>query len=155
MLWQGQEFADNYNLPGAGSARIGLRRDAHWAFFYDDNGSPLIRLYRRLGWLRRTYRALRSRESYYYYQQSLQGNQIIAYQRHASATSTTAEEFVMLFLNFSDTSGSVTVPFPKAGTWQEMIDADVRVQVLAVPADGVSQTIIVPSNYGLAFVWTT
>jgi len=155
MLWQGQEFADNYNLPSAGEARIGLRRDVHWEFFYDDDGSPLIRLYRRLGWLRRTYRALRSRESYYYYQQSLQDNQIIAYQRHAPATSTAAEEFVMLFLNFSDTPGSVTIPFPKAGTWQEMIDADLRVQVVTVQADGGNQTIVIPSNYGLAFVWPT
>ena len=124
----------------------------HWEFFYDDNGIPLIRLYRRLGWLRRTYRALRSRESYYYYQRSLQNNQIIAYHRHAPATSTAAEEYVMVFLNFSDTPGSVTIPFPKAGTWKEMIDADV---VLTVQADGANQPIVVPSNYGLAFVWPT
>ncbi len=150
FLWQGQEFVDNYNLPGAGAARIGLRRDVHWAFFYDDNGSPLIHLYRRLGWLRRTYRALRSRESYYYYLQSLQGNQIIAYHRHARATSTAVEEFVMVFLNFSDSPGTVSVPFPKAGAWQEMIDG---VQTLTIPADGADQTIVVPSNYGLAFVW--
>jgi maltooligosyltrehalose trehalohydrolase len=153
MLWQGQEFADNYNLPSAGEARIGLRRDVHWEFFYDDNGSPLIRLYRRLGWLRRTYRALRSRESYYYYQQSLQNNQIIAYHRHAPATSTAAEEYVMVFLNFSDTPVSVNIPFPKAGKWQEMIAADV---VLTVQADGDIQKIQnIPSNYGWAFVWPT
>lgn len=150
LLWQGQEFADNYNLPGAGAARIGLRRDVHWAFFYDDNGSPLIHLYRRLGWLRRTYRALRSRESYYYYLQSLQGNQIIAYHRHSPATSSAVEEFVMVFLNFSDSPGTVSVPFPKAGAWREMIDG---VQTLTIPADGADQTIVVPSNYGLAFVW--
>jgi len=152
MLWQGQEFADYYNLPSDGEARIGLRRDLHWEFFYDDYGSPLIRLYRRLGWLRRTYRALRSHESYYYYQQSLQNDQIIAYQRHALATSTAAEEYVMVFLNFSDTPGSVTIPFPKAGTWKEMIGADL---VLTVQADGANQTIVVPSNFGLAFVWPT
>jgi len=95
---------------------------------------------------------LRSRESYYYYQQSLQNNQIIAYHRHAPATSTADDEFVMVFLNFSDTPGSVTIPFPKAGTWKEMIDADV---VLTVQADGANQPIVVPSNYGLAFVWPT
>jgi len=155
MLWQGEEFADNYNLPSSGSARIGLRRDTHWEFFYDDYGAPLVRVYRRLGLLRRTYRALRSRESYYYYLQSLQGNQIIAYHRHAPATSTQPEEYVMVLLNFSDTAGTINLPFPKAGTWQEMIDADVHVQTITVAADGATQAITVPANYGLAFVWPT
>jgi len=153
MLWQGQEFADNYNLPGSGSARIGLRRDTHWEYFYDDYGASLVRVYRRLGVLRRTYRALRGRESYYYYLQSLQGNQIVAYHRHAPATSTQPEEYVMVLLNFSDTAGTINLPFPKAGTWQEMVDADVRVQTITVAADGATQAITVPSNYGLAFVW--
>jgi len=153
MLWQGQEFADSYNLPSSGSARIGLRRDTHWEYFYDDYGVPLIRLYRRLGLMRRTYRALRSRDSYYYYLQSLQNNQIIAYHRHASATATQPEEFVMVLLNFSDVPGTITVPFPKAGAWQEMIDADLRVQTITVAADGANQAITVPSNYGMAFVW--
>jgi maltooligosyltrehalose trehalohydrolase len=153
MLWQGQEFADNYNLPSDGEARVGLRRDTHWEYFYDDYGSALVRLYRRLGWLRSTYAALRSRDSYYYYQQSLQANSIIAYHRHAAATATTPEAYVMVLLNSSATSGTISVPFPKAGTWQEMIDADARTLTISVGADGESQSITVPSNYGWAFVW--
>jgi hypothetical protein len=39
--------------------------------------------------------------------------------------------------------------------WREMIDADVRVQTITVAADGATQAITVPSNYGLAFVWPT
>ncbi|MGH9452497.1 MAG: alpha-amylase family glycosyl hydrolase [Terriglobia bacterium] len=154
MLWQGQEFADNYHLPGGGSARVGLRRDMHWEYFYDDYGSPLVRLYRRLGLLRRTYGALRSRESYYYYQQSLQANRIIAYHRHAPATPSQPEEFALVLLNFSDAAGSISIPFPKAGTWQEMVDADIHAQTITVPADGAGQTITVPSNYGWVWVWT-
>jgi 1,4-alpha-glucan branching enzyme len=153
MLWQGQEFADNYNLPDRGSARIGLRRDVHWEFFYDDFGSPLVRLYRRLGELRRGRRALRSRESYYYYEQSLQGNGIVVYHRHAPAAASEAEEFAMVLINFSDTAATVSVPFPKQGTWREMIDVDVRDLKIVVPADGAKRDIIVPSNYGMVFVW--
>ena len=153
MLWQGQEFADNYHLPDSGSARVGLRRDTHWEFFYDEFGSPLVRLYRRLGQLRRTCSALRSRDSYFYYLQSLQGTAVIAYHRHAAATATTPEQFLMIFLNFADSAETVTVPFPKAGTWKEMIDADLRVQTLAVPADGANKSVVVPSNYGCAFLW--
>ena len=154
MLWQGQEFADNYNLPSSGSARIGLRRDTHWEDFYDEYGAPLIRLYRRLGFLRRNYAALRGRDSYYYYLQSLQNNQIIAYHRHAAATAAQPEQYVMTLLNFSDTAGTINVPFPKAGTWQEMIDADLRLLTISVATDGATQTITVPSNYGQAFVWS-
>jgi maltooligosyltrehalose trehalohydrolase len=150
MLWQGQEFADNYNLPSDGPARTSLRRDTHWEFFYDEYGWRLVRLYRRLGLLRRTCPALRSRDSYFYYLQSLQGTQIIAYHRHAAATATTPEQFVMVLLNFSDSAGSITVPFPKAGNWKEIIDAT---QMLTIPSDNAMQPVVVPSNYGFAFVW--
>ncbi len=157
MLWEGQEFADNYQLPGAGDARIGLRRDTHWEYFYDDPGSALIRLCRRLGMLRRSYRALRSRDSYFYYQQSLQGTSLLAYHRHAAAEAGQGEEFHMVLLNFGDNPGSIAVPFPKAGTYREMLDDDVRPSSfdLTVASDGDMHTIIVPSHYGFVFVKTS
>src|SRR5262249_37485258 len=154
MLWQGQEFADNYQLPGSGLARVQLRRDTHWEYFYDDSGSPLIRLYRRLGLLRRNHRCLRSRESFYYFQQSLKGNRIIAYHRRSPAQDLQPEEFALVLLNFSDSAGSISVPFPRAGRWREVLDADVRSTPLelVVGAGGEPQTLSVPSNYGLIFV---
>ena len=155
MLWEGQEFADDYPLPSSGDARIGLRRDMHWEYFYDDSGSALIRLYRRLGTLRRNSRALRSRDSYFYFQQSLQGTAILAYHRHAAADATHAEEFAMVLLNFGDNSGSIAVPFPKAGTWREMIDDDARPSHfdITIASDGdTPPAIIVPSHYGFVFV---
>ena len=149
MLWQGQEFADNYPLPGTGLARVHLRRDTHWEYFYDAYGLALVRVYRRLGQLRRTSRALRSRESYFYYLQSLQGTQIVAYHRHAPAAGAAAEEYAMALLNFADSAGTISVPFPKAGTWQEMLDGN---QTISVPFDGAVQTVTVPSNYGMIFI---
>ena len=149
MLWQGQEFADNYPLPGTGLARVHLRRDTHWEYFYDAYGLALVRVYRRLGQLRRTSRALRSRESYFYYLQSLQGTQIVAYHRHAPAAGAAAEEYAMVLLNFADSAGIISVPFPKAGTWQEMLDGN---QTISVPSDGAVQTVTVPSNYGMIFI---
>ena len=154
MLWEGEEFADNYNLPGDGSARVNLRRDTHWEYFYDVYGMPLIRLYRRLGSLRRLSPALRSRESFYYWQQSLVNNQIIAYHRHAPSTASSPEQYAMVILNFGMGTGTIQLPFPKAGTWTEQLDADVRstpwtVQVLSA---GSLQSISVPSNYGCIFV---
>ena len=153
MLWQGQEFADNYNLPSSGSARIGLRRDTHWEDFYDEYGAASFASTAGWDFSAATTPLCAGRDSYYYYLQSLQGNQIIAYHRHAAATATQPEQYVMTLLNFSDTAGTIDVPFPKAGTWQEMIDADLRLLTISVAADGANQTITVPSNYGQAFVW--
>jgi maltooligosyltrehalose trehalohydrolase len=154
MLWEGEEFADDYNLPGDGSARVNLRRDTHWEYFYDDYGVPLIRLYRRLALLRCANRALRSRESFYYWQQSLQSTQLIAYHRHAPASGAAPEQYAMVILNFDSSSGTIQVPFPQAGTWTEKLDEDVRPApwTISVAAPGALQSITVPSHYGCIFL---
>ena len=84
MLWQGQEFAENYVLTGSGTSRIAVRRSTHWEYFYDDFGQPLMRVYRRLGRLRRACRALRSSESFYFNQFSDLAGRAIAYSRRNS-----------------------------------------------------------------------
>jgi maltooligosyltrehalose trehalohydrolase len=154
MLWEGEEFADDYNLPDNGFARIDLRRDTHWEYFYDEYGSQLVSLYRRLGQLRRASRALRSRESFYCWQQSLQGNQLLAYHRHAPADASGPEEYAMVVLNFGGTSSTIDVPFPKAGVWTEKLDAPLRPAPLTitVAASGDTQPVTVPSNYGYVFI---
>lgn len=154
MLWEGEEFADNYNLPDDGFARIDLRRDMHWEYFYDDYGVPLIRLYRRLAELRRSISALRSRESFYYWQQSQQaGSQLVAYHRHAPASGAAPEQYAMVILNFAPYADTIQLPFPKAGSWAERLDEDVRPApwTLNVASSGATQRITVPSNYGCIF----
>jgi maltooligosyltrehalose trehalohydrolase len=154
MLWQGQEFADNYGLPDNGLDRVHLERETHWAYFYDSDGAPLISLYRRLGALRRSVRALRSRASYYYYQQSLQGTQVIIYSRHAVADGANAESWALVLLNFASWSSTVNAPFPVAGKWREMLDDSLRTTPLEVqPAtDGAMVSVTVNSNYGQVWV---
>jgi maltooligosyltrehalose trehalohydrolase len=153
MLWEGQEFADSYSLPDNGLARINLRRDTHWEYFYDQDGQPLIRVYRRLGQLRSSSRALRGTQTYYYYQQSHQQNQVIAYHRYAPATATDPEEWAMVLLNFAGSAGKISVPFPKAGKWQEMLDADQQTNIIAVAVDGEMQNPTVNANYGMVWIW--
>ncbi len=158
MLWQGQEFADNWTLPPSGRRRISFLRNMHWEYFYDQPGVALIRLYRILGRLRRTRRSLRSRQSYYYYQHSRPADQILAYHRHAPAAGGQKEEFSMVFLNFSDNRQSISVPFPRAGTYRELIDDHDRQKAgvgswdVTAPTDGQLINIQVPSNYGCIFV---
>jgi 1,4-alpha-glucan branching enzyme len=145
MLWQGQELADNFALPASGDARIHFRRGTHWEYFYDELGSPLVRLYRILGNLRKSCPALRSRESFYYNTYSRPSDGVIAYQRR----STPANQVAMVFLNFSDQAQSISVPFPEPGVYPELIDRQASV---TVDTPNQSIAVSVPSNYGCIFV---
>jgi len=154
MLWQGQEFADNYALPDNGMDRVHLARITHWEYFYDAPGITLVGLYRRLAALRRSVPALRSRSSYYCYLQSLQGTQVIIYSRHAVGTASNPESWALILVNFSDGSGTVNAPFPVAGTWREMLDDSFRSSPLEVQVVQAGDTVSlpVPSNYGQIWV---
>src|SRR5215475_16044093 len=48
MLWQGEEFAENYFLPDFGAGRVALLRAVRWDFFYDAFGQGLVKLVRKL-----------------------------------------------------------------------------------------------------------
>jgi maltooligosyltrehalose trehalohydrolase len=151
MLWEGQEFGDNYVLPASGDLRIHFRRTMEWRYFYDDQGQALIRLHRILGRLRRDNRALRSRETFYYNQQSRPGEGIVAYHRRAAGTGGQSEQIAMVVLNFSTATKEIWVPFPKKGAYRESIDGDphgVGPLVVNVQNDGDFARLLVPSNYG-------
>lgn len=160
MLWQGQEFAENYTLPPAGTARVAFRRDVHWEHFYDAPGQALIRLYRILARLRRTCPALRSRDSYYESELHTTGQGVVVYHRHAAATATAAEQMAVVCLNFSGAARQISVPFRLAGTYREMLDDDVRSASGAGSLDivvanaGEQHEVSVPSHYGCVFVTT-
>jgi maltooligosyltrehalose trehalohydrolase len=156
MLWQGEEFAENYTLPAGGNARISFRRSTHWEYFYDEYGQPLVRLYRVMARLRRRYQALRSRNTFYFNEQSNTGAQVVAYQRYAAATQVDAEQYAIIFLNFSDSPQSIAVPFPKAGVYREMIDDDARAKHLDITVTSAGELALlpepVPSHYGQVWV---
>ena len=48
MLWQGEEFAENYFLPDFGAGRVALLRALRWDFFYDTPGQKIVELVRKL-----------------------------------------------------------------------------------------------------------
>jgi maltooligosyltrehalose trehalohydrolase len=149
MLWQGQEFAENYTLPEGGNARISVRRSVHWEYFYDQAGLALVRLYRKLAQLRKTFPALRSRKSFYFNQQSRPRDGIVAYQRSADATATAAEQVALVLLNFADEPREILIPFAKTGVFQEMIDGT---DEIVVAASGELHKVVVPSNYGRIYL---
>jgi 1,4-alpha-glucan branching enzyme len=153
MLYQGQEFAENYVLTESGTTRVGIRRGVHWEYFYDDNGQPLVKLYRRLARLRRGLRALRSRDFFYYNDISRTRDGVVVYRRRASAVDGQPEQTAVVLLNFSDADAAVSVPMPTAGTYREVLDAPYRqVSLEVTAAAGQAAVLQVPSNYGQVFV---
>ncbi len=124
MLWNGQEFGENWGIPLAGIGRVLFERSLHWEYFYDSAGKALVRLHRILGNLRRSHRALGSRGFFYYYylQEHLQ-NKVIVFRREAPATASEPAESLIIFLNFSDQDQQVWLPFPQTGQWTEQIDS--------------------------------
>ena len=150
MLFQGQEFAENYVLPNDGNGRIRIRRDVNWEFFYDQQGQMLIHLYRVLGRLRHEYPSLRSRESFYCHTESRPQAGVIIYRRH----STPDGQVALVILNFSGNTQSIDVAFPESGEYREMIDDSIRPVPYVITANVPGQLVSVeaPSHYGFVFV---
>lgn len=153
MLWSGQEFGENWGLPEGGLGRNLYERPLHWEYFYDVEGKALIRLYRILGTLRRTHRALRSRGYFYYYYDPAHLQQgVIAFRREAAADAGQPAESLIVFLNFSDHDAEVWLPFPAAGAWVEQIDGNRPPVQIGQREQWAPVT--VPSNYGGAYLRT-
>lgn len=143
MLWHGQEFAENWSVPGRGLGRNLFGRNLHWEYFYDERGKALIRLYRIMGGLRRRHRALHARGSFFYYDEPFHRRDgIIAYRRGGPG-----EELIVL-LNFSDRDAEAWIPWPASGEWRDLIDERDRVQV---GQNGEWKPVRVPSNYGAVY----
>jgi len=143
MLWQGQEWAENWGLPSWGIGRNLFERPLHWEYFYDAPGKALVRLHRVMGALRRASPALRARGFFYYFAEADHLRQgVIAYRREAGP------ERLLVLVNFSDAPARVWVPFARAGRWEERIDG---LAALDVAADGDWAPVDVPSNYGAVY----
>lgn len=151
MLWNGQEFGENWGLPDNGIGRNLFERPLHWEYFYDREGKALVRLFRIMGTLRRNHPALGSRGFFYYYFDSTHLSQgVIAFRRDAPASAGQAAESMVVFLNFFDRAALVSVPFPFAGTWREQIDG--TSPPVVTNANEQSASVNVPSNYGAVYL---
>jgi 1,4-alpha-glucan branching enzyme len=153
MLWHGQEFAENWNVPPWGPGRNLYSRPLHWEYFYDPEGKALIRLYRIMGILRREKRCLNSRGFFYYYDEDQHRRQgVVVFRRHADAGPDGPEQDAIVILNFWDRDANIWVPFPRAGRWQEQID---QLENPRPPIDvaqpGEWKPVRVPSNFGSVY----
>jgi len=146
MLWNGQEIGENYSVPNDGIGRVFMARPLHWEHFYDDAGQGLIRLYRKLAILRREQESLRSRETYYFNNQSIPTRGVVIYQRGHSENDTSTA--CIVFLNFGDQQQTLSFTFPLTGVWQEVLENQEQIISETIHQ---SQEIQVPSNYGKIF----
>lgn len=144
MLWQGQEFAENYLVPDNGMGRILLFRPVRWDYFYDGVGKATIGLVRHLLRLRQDQDQFRRGDCYFY-------NHYADYQSKGvlMLSRSFGNAFSLVALNFSDQDQSVPFAFPYDGHYREELHGhDDLTGVIA----GETRWLNVPSNYGR--IWT-
>jgi len=145
MLWQGQEFGENYFLPDFGEGRVAVLRPLRWDFFYDAVGQQLVKLVRSLIRIRRKRPHMR-RGGFYFF------NDWDRYQRHGVLLFARLDgpQYSLVALNFGDTEQSVPFWFPVGGHYvEELHGGDLDLGPI-VPLQEVRLTI--PSHYGR--IWT-
>lgn len=141
LLFQGQELAEDFTLPGNGLGRIALLRPVNWDYFYDDPGRSLVTLVRKLLTLRGTRPELRRGEHWYYADDILQNHGVMIFHRIQGPQAS------VVAVNFTDTTVTVPFSFPLPGQWTEHLGQPAQRDVSG------TETLSIPSNYGQ--LWTT
>ena len=144
LLWQGQEFGENYYVPKEGWGRVMLFRPVRWDYFYDPIGKLVIRLVRRLLQIRRQPQFRRGEHYFYNDYGRYQSKGVLFFSRSAEQC------FSLVALNFTDQDQSVPFTFPLAGDYQEELHGQYNLTGLAAEEE---RWLIIPSNYGC--IWTS
>jgi maltooligosyltrehalose trehalohydrolase len=146
MLWQGEEFAENYSLPDTGTGRVSLLRPLRWDFFYDDAGRPIVSLVRKLLRIRRLRHHIRL-GTYFFFNDwdRYQRLGVMLFARYDDA------QYTLVAVNVGDTDQSVPFWFPIAGDYVEELHGG-AFDLKSVPA--LQQVWLnIPSHYGR--IWTS
>jgi maltooligosyltrehalose trehalohydrolase len=145
MLWQGEEFVENYFLPDFGAGRVALLRALRWDFFYDTPGQGLVNLVRNLLRVRRNRPQLR-RGTYYFFNDwnRYLSKGVLLFARYSAAS------YTLVAINTGDTDQTVPFWFPIGGSYVEELHGG------ALNLSGVvslqETPLTIPSHYGR--IWT-
>lgn len=148
MVYNGQEFGEDYWLPPDGAERVSPR-PLRWQQLHDDFvGQRLRWLYGRLATIRRLHPALRSPNVFPATGQAagygIINEQVIIYHRYGQTATGVARYIVVL--NFGDWDQWVDVPFSTNGVWEELLgETAVTVANYRLPQAHI------PSNWGRIF----
>jgi maltooligosyltrehalose trehalohydrolase len=145
MLWQGEEFAENYFLPDFGTGRVSLLRPLRWDFFYDDSGRPVVSLVRKLLRIRRQRDHIRQ-GTYFFFNDWDRYQQfgLLLFARYDGS------RYTLIAANFGDTDRTVPFWFPAGGNYVEELHGG-ALDLRNVPALQ-PVWLNVPSHYGR--IWT-
>ncbi len=143
LLWQGQEFGENYYVPASGWGRVMLFRPVRWDNFYDPIGKSVIWLVRRLLQVRRQAQ-FRQGDHYFYNDYGrYQSKGVLLFSRSLE------QSFSLVALNFTDAAQSVPFAFPVSGDYGEELHGQHHLTGLGTEEE---QWLTIPSNYGC--IWT-
>lgn len=143
MLWQGQEFGENYFIPDQGLGRVALFRPVRWDYFYDPIGQATIRLVRALIKLRRQRPQFRRGQHFFYNDhERYQSRNVLLFSRAYDG------EFSLVALNFGDEDQVVPFTFDRGGDYREELHG----HDLHDLVPGAQSWLVIPSNYGR--IWT-
>jgi 1,4-alpha-glucan branching enzyme len=131
MIHNGQEFGEDYRLPGSGNGRV-VPRPLRWNEYSKDFvGQRLYGLYRQLIGIRKQHPSLRSANFFPYpFNDDGYGafpdQDIVIYHRFGQNHSSQFEKFIIV-LNYSDFAQYVDIPFPNNGRWEDLLNGGVVV----------------------------
>ena len=139
MLWQGQEFGENYFVPDSGLGRVLLLRPLRWDYFYDVAGKSLVGLTRNLLSLRKNCPELRRGSHYFHndYERYLSRG-ILLFQRDSEGA------ISLIAVNFTNNEQRVPFVFSRAGNYTEQLHNEDNFAVV----EGEARWLTIPSNYG-------
>lgn len=144
MLWQGQEFGENYFIPDQGYGRVLLFRPVRWDYFYDPVGKSTVNLIRKLSKLRKEKSQFREGQYYFYnHYDNYISKDVLLFSREHNGS------FSLVGLNFGDAEQSVPFTFPRSGSYSEELHGQDNIDHVNA---GSEQWLNIPSNYGR--VWT-
>jgi maltooligosyltrehalose trehalohydrolase len=144
MLWQGQEFGENYFVPDQGLGRVLMFRPVRWDYFYDPIGKNMIALVRKLIQVRRQQPQFRYGEHFFYNDHDrYQSKNVLLFSRKY------ANHFSLVALNFSDQDAWVPFTFSFAGDYREELHGYDNLREVS---GGEERWLNIPSNYGR--IWT-
>ena len=125
MLHNGQEFGEDYWLPGSGNGRV-VPRALHWNYCQDSVGKSLCYLYQKLIQIRNDHPALRSPNFFPTVNHpdgygAFPDKDVVIYHRFGYSQSGQLERFIIV-VNYSDFDQRIDVPFSANGMWDDLLN---------------------------------
>lgn len=144
FLFEGEELAESYFVPGGGNGRQLVFRPVRFSYFYDNFGRPLVNKVRRLMKIRHEGEQFRRGDLTFIDAPYYTDAGLLVFTRSLGT------KFSMVALNFSGVGRQTTIQLPLAGDYREEIDGQ---QNLLHVVPNWPIPVNIPSNYGQ--IWTT